>query len=77
MSQISSKPPSTDLLRKSEKEKEVTLEEKEKRKRKPGGQPGHQGKTRKGFNRVERYEILKPESYYVRCEIRQTNGGIS
>jgi transposase len=61
-SQTSSKPPSTDLLKKSEKEKEATPEEKKKRKRKPGGQPGHQGKTRKGFGRVDRYEILKPES---------------
>ena len=29
-------------------------------KRSPGGQPGHQGKTRKGFGRVDRYEVLKP-----------------
>ena len=27
----------------------------------PGGQPGHPGKTRKGFGRVDRYEILRPE----------------
>ncbi len=49
-------PPSSDLLKKSEKKKET-----EKKKRKPGGQPGHQGKTRKGFGRVERIEILKAE----------------
>ena len=29
-------------------------------KRKPGGQPGHPGSTRKGFGRVDRYEILRP-----------------
>ena len=55
-SKVSSKPPSSDLLKKSEKKKE-----KEKKKRKPGGQPGHQGKTRKGFGRVDRIEILKPD----------------
>jgi Transposase IS66 family len=30
-------------------------------KKKPGGQPGHQGKTRKGFGRVDRYSISQPE----------------
>jgi len=30
--------------------------------RKPGGQPGHIGKTRKGFARVDRYEISTPDS---------------
>ncbi len=59
-SQTSSKPPSTDLLKKSEKESQQT-EAQEKSKRKPGGQPGHPGKTRKGFGRVDRYEILRPE----------------
>lgn len=54
-STASSKPPSSDSLKKSEKKKD-----REKKKRKPGGQPGHQGKTRKGFGRVERIEILKP-----------------
>ncbi len=44
-SQTSSKPPSTDLLKKSEKESQQT-EAQEKSKRKPGGQPGHPGKTR-------------------------------
>lgn len=52
-SKISSKPPSSDLLKKSEKKKE-----KEKKKTKAGGQPGHQGKTRKGFERVDRYSLL-------------------
>lgn len=53
-SKISSKPPSSDLLKKSETKKET-----EKKKRKAGGQPGHQGSTRKGFGRVDRIEILK------------------
>lgn len=60
-SQISSKPPSTDLLKKSEKPK-ASAETIETDKRKPGGQPGHPGKTRKGFGRVERYEILRPQA---------------
>lgn len=54
-SKTSSKPPSSDLLKKSEKKKDT-----EKKKRKPGGQPGHQGKTRKSFGRVDRIEVLKP-----------------
>ncbi len=59
-SQTSSKPPSTDLLKKPEKpgrSADKTAEPK----RKPGGQPGHPGKTRKGFKRVDRYELLKPQ----------------
>lgn len=59
-SQTSSKPPSTDLLKKSEKPKAVT-ETVEEGKRKPGGQLGHAGKTRKGFGRVDRYSIHRPE----------------
>ncbi len=60
-SQTSSKPPSGDLLKKSEQKPEDNQEESETRKRKPGGQPGHRGKTRKGFGRVDRVEILRPE----------------
>jgi transposase len=59
-SQTSSKPPSTDLLKKPEKPKEAA-DKTGAAKRKPGGQPGHVGKTRKGFGRVDRYEILKPQ----------------
>ena len=59
-SQTSSKPPSTDLLKKSEKPKAST-ETTESGKRKPGGQPGHVGKTRKGFGKVDRYEVLRPK----------------
>ncbi len=60
-SQTSSKPPSTDLLKKSETrtatEPETTADQK---KRKPGGQPGHPGKTRQGFSRIDRIEVLRP-----------------
>ncbi len=58
-SQTSSKPPSTDLLTKSEKPK--AQESSEEGKRKPGGQPGQPGKRRKGFGRIDRYSILRPE----------------
>ena len=58
-SKDSSKPPSSDLLKKSEKvAEEVEVEE---GKRKAGGQQGHKGKTRKGFNRVDKFETIKPE----------------
>jgi transposase len=57
-SQISSLPPSTDLIQKSEK---PTEKPEEQQKRKPGGQPGHQGTTRKGFGRVDRREVIHPE----------------
>lgn len=55
-SQTSSKPPSTDLLQKPEKAKTSQQSEtaKEEPKRKPGGQPGHAGKTRKGNVRIDR-----------------------
>ena len=56
----SSKPPSSDLLKKSERKAQSETEE-TKTKRKPGGQPGHPGKTRKGFGRVDRIEFLHPE----------------
>jgi len=60
-SKTSSKPPSTDLLKKSEKAKlEEEKSTEQQKKRKPGGQPGHQGKTRKGFARIDRIEILQP-----------------
>lgn len=56
----SSKPPSGDILKKSENKKSPPQEESNQPRKKPGGQPGHQGKTRKGFGRVDRYEILRP-----------------
>lgn len=60
-SQTSSKPPSSDLLKKPEKKTPDESKPPDSEKRKPGGQPGHQGKTRKGFGRVDRYEILRPQ----------------
>jgi transposase len=57
-SKTSSQPPSLDLIQKSEKGKDQTEEE---QKKKAGGQPGHQGKTRKGFGRVDRYEMSQAE----------------
>ena len=59
-SQTSSLPPSTDLIKKSELPKD-SIGDTQEGKRKPGGQPGHPGRTRKGFGRVERYEILRPQ----------------
>jgi transposase len=62
-SKTSSKPPSSDLIQKSETAKVDNSKESESQpKRKPGGQPGHIGKTRKGFGRVDRYEISTPDS---------------
>lgn len=60
-SKTSSKPPSGDILKKSENKQEDKPEESDAPKRKPGGQPGHPGKTRKGFSRVDRFEILRPQ----------------
>lgn len=60
-SKASSKPPSGDLLKKPEKNKPQIETQTNTQKRKPGGQPGHTGKTRKGFGRVDRYEILRPQ----------------
>ncbi len=58
-SKISSKPPSSDLLKKPEKKTKSSETEGTSQKRKPGGQLGHTGKTRKGFGRIDRYEVLK------------------
>jgi transposase len=58
-SKDSSKPPSSDLLKRSEKKVEEIEEEESKKK--AGGQLGHKGKTRKGFNRVDRFETRSPE----------------
>lgn len=60
-SKTTSKPPSSDLLKKTENQKPQPVGEDENQKRKPGGQPGHEGKTRKGFGRVDRIETLRPE----------------
>jgi transposase len=58
-SKISSKPPSSDLLKKPERKEKSSSK---KPKKSPGGQLGHQGKTRKGFGRVDRWEVLKAET---------------
>lgn len=60
-SKTSSKPPSGDILKKSEKKDDADNPDDKTPKRKPGGQPGHPGKTRKGFGRVDRFEILRPQ----------------
>ena len=60
-SKTSSKPPSGDILKKTELKPEDNNEDSKTSKRKPGGQPGHAGKTRKGFGRVDRFEILRPQ----------------
>jgi transposase len=60
-SRSSSKPPSSDIHKRSEQGKPEESEEQE-GKRKPGGQPGHEGKTRKGFGRVDRYEVVRPSA---------------
>lgn len=60
-SKISSKPPSSDLLKKPEKKTESSEKEGTRKKRKPGGQLGHTGTTRKGFGRIDRSEVLKAE----------------
>ena len=72
-SKISSQPPALDLIQKSEKAK---VQGEEEQKKKPGGQPGHQGKTRKGFGRVDRYEINKPETCQW-CGSRELSEAIS
>ncbi|MBE9008585.1 IS66 family transposase [Fortiea sp. LEGE XX443] len=56
----SSKPPSGDIHKKSENKKDIPQDQSNQPQKKPGGQPGHQGKTRKGFGRIDRYEILRP-----------------
>jgi transposase len=58
-SQSSSKPPSSDIHKRSERSTSAS-DETEPQKRKAGGQPGHEGKTRKGFGRVDRYEVVRP-----------------
>ena len=62
-SKTSSKPPSSDILQKSEKaSSENSSSSESEQERKPGGQRGHIGKTRKGFGRVDRYQISSPDS---------------
>jgi transposase len=72
-SQTSSQPPSLDLIQKSEKAK---VQGEEEQKKKPGGQPGHQGKTRKGFGQIDRSEISQPEICHW-CGSRELSEAIS
>ena len=60
-SKTSSKPPSQDIIKKSEKNQPILETSETEVKCKLGGQPGHKGKTRKGFGRIDRIEILRPE----------------
>ena len=64
-SQTSSKPPSSDLIKRSEKKSATESNSSDTSKRKPGGQPGHKGKTRIGFGRIDRYEVVEP----IACEL--------
>jgi transposase len=64
-SQTSSKPPSSDLIKRSEKKSATETNSSDSSKRKPGGQPGHKGKTRIGFGRIDRYEVVEP----IACEL--------
>lgn len=57
-SQTSSKPPSSDIHKRSEQQQESPSEGK---RRSPGAQKGHEGKTRLGFGRIDRYEVLRPQ----------------
>ena len=59
-SKTSSKPPSQDIIKKSEKKNSASSTSDAQTKRKPGGQPGHEGKTRKSFGRVDRIALLRP-----------------
>ena len=53
----SSKPPSGDILQKTENKQQEKPEENQTPKWKPGGQPGHRGKRRKGFSGVDRIHL--------------------
>ena len=54
------KPPSGNILKKTENKQQEKPEQNQTQKRKPGGEGGHRGKTRKGFGGVDRFEILAP-----------------
>jgi transposase len=64
----SSKPPSTDLLTKPETPSQDETEKPDKRK--PGGQPGHSGSTRRGFGKPHRFEAV-PLAACPRCGSRE------
>lgn len=56
-STTSSKPPSSDLLSKPEIQK-TPPDQTDQVSRKPGGQKGHEGSTRKGFGKPDRFEAV-------------------
>ena len=55
------KPPSGNILKKTENKQQEKPEEKQTPKRKAGAQAGYRGKTRKEFGGVDRFEILGPQ----------------
>ena len=57
----SKKQQSQHIIKKSEQKKPKEETELGQEKLRPGGQPGHKGKTRKGIRRVDRRELLHPE----------------
>lgn len=63
-SRSSSKPPSSDIHKRSEQRQGEARGDGE-AKRKPGAQPGHAGKTRKGFGRIDRFEVSRPRACAV------------
>ena len=52
------KPPSGNILKKTENKQQEKPEQNQTPKWKPGGQAGHRRKMRKGFGGVDRFEIL-------------------
>jgi transposase len=46
-----------DILKETENKQQEKPEETQTRKRKPGGQPGHRVKRRKGFGGVDRIDL--------------------
>ncbi|MEO3703491.1 hypothetical protein AAFM79_00035 [Trichormus azollae HNT15244] len=61
LEQSQTTPTSGDILKKTENKQQEKPEENQIPKRKPGGQPGHRGKTRRGCGGVDRFEILGPQ----------------
>jgi transposase len=72
-STTSSKPPSTDLIKRTEKPKE----QEKKEGRSPGGQLGHQGKTRIGFGQIDIREFLRAEKCQHCGSVHLEKGGRS
>ena len=58
-SRCSSKPPSSDIHKRSEQPPSTKPQQ---GKRRTGAQPGHAGKTRQGFGRIDRQVVVRPET---------------